>query len=105
RRRAALRAVEIDDVQPTRAERAIVLSERNGIEVVARLVPEVALEKAYAAAVAQVYGRNQLHETAAYTPMLIKFLRIAAPTPAERSGWNCVPKKFACSTTAENGPP
>ena len=34
-----------------------------------------------------------------------KLPRRRAPTSAERSGWNCMPKKLPCCTTAEKSPP
>ena len=43
---AALRAVEIDDVQPARAELAVLHGELDGIDGVARLLREVALAAA-----------------------------------------------------------
>ena len=57
--RAVLRAVEIDDVQPARAERAIARQQLVRLVVVARLRVEVALEQAHAAAVAQIDGGNE----------------------------------------------
>ena len=58
---AVLRAVEIDDVQPVRAERAITQQQLVRLEVVTRFRVEVALEQAHAAAVAQIDGGNEDH--------------------------------------------
>ena len=58
---AVLGAVEIDDVQPARAERAIAQQQLVRLEVVARFGVEVALEQAHAAAVAQIDGGNEDH--------------------------------------------
>ena len=59
---AAFRAVEIDDVQPARAELAVLHGELDGVDGVARLLREVAVQEPHAAPVAQVDGRYQLHE-------------------------------------------
>ena len=58
---AILRAVEIDDVQPVRAERAITQQQLVRLEVVTRLRVEVALEQPHATAAAQIDGGNEDH--------------------------------------------
>ena len=95
---AVLGAVEIDDVQPARAERAITLQQFVRLEVVARFGVEVALEQAHAAAVAQIDGGNEDHD--AFRPAFRKLARMRAPTTPERSGWNCVPQKLSRRATA-----
>jgi hypothetical protein len=42
RRRAALRTVEIDDMQPARAELTVAFGERHGISFIARLALKIA---------------------------------------------------------------
>src|SRR6185295_1990849 len=61
RQAAVLGAIEIHDVQPARAERAVTLQQLVWFEVVAGLGVEVALEQAHAAAVSQIDGRNEDH--------------------------------------------
>ncbi len=103
---AALRAVEIDDVQPAGAELAVLPGELDGIDGVARLLREVAFEEPDAAPVSQINGGYQLHRHQRVRALILRKLpRICAPARDDRSGWNCVPKKLPCSTTAENGTP
>jgi hypothetical protein len=56
--RAALRAIEIDDVEPARAERAVLGRELNGIDVVTRLCCELALQQAHAPPSSKIDRRN-----------------------------------------------
>ena len=101
----SLRTVEIHDVQPARAERAVAGRELERIHVVARLLGEIALEQSHAAAVAQIDGGDQFHWMHVSLKTHRKLSSIRAPTLDDRSGWNCVPKKLRCPITAENGPP
>ncbi len=71
-----------------------------GRQRVAGLGVEISLQQPDDTAAAQVDGRNELHQQASR-----KFRRMRAPTPAERSGWNCVPWKLPWLTAAVNGPP
>ena len=59
--RAIARAVEIDDVYAARAERAIAIQHALRVVRIDGLGREIAFQQAYAAAVAQIDGRNQLH--------------------------------------------
>ena len=98
---AVLGAVEIHDVQPARAQRAIALQQLVRLEVVARLGVEIALEQAHAAAAAQIDGGDEDHGFGLFR----KFARMRAPTTPERSGWNCVPQKLSRRATAVNAAP
>ena len=93
---AVLRAVEIDDVQPARAERAIALQQFVRLEVVARLRVEVALEQAHAAAAAQIDGGNEDHAFRS----LQEIGEDARADHAGALGWNCVPQKLSRRATA-----
>ena len=98
--RARACAVEIHDVDERRAERGVLLEDRHRVRRVDGLGVETALEKPYAATVAQVDCRNELHQATSR-----KLASRRAPTCPERSGWNWAPWKFRCRTTAENSPP
>ena len=86
--RRPLRAVEIDDVQPPRAELAILHRELDGVDGVARLLREIALQQPHAAPVAEVDGRYQLHIEQLVTDYLQKVVedlrsRRATSAPGE----------------------
>ena len=59
--RPLFRAVEIDDVQPARAELAVLHRELHGVDGIARFLREIAVQEPHAAPVAKVDGRYQLH--------------------------------------------
>ena len=92
--------VQIDDVQPVGAIAAILGEQRTRIGVVAGFGLEVASQQPHAMAVLQVERRDEAHQAIAR-----KFCSIRAPTAAERSGWNCAPKKLRHSTQAEKDEP
>src|SRR6478736_6382180 len=58
---AILGAVEVDDVQPVRAQRAITQQQFVRLEVVARFSVEIALEQANTTACTQIDGGNEYH--------------------------------------------
>src|SRR6185436_2436516 len=97
---AVLRAVEIDDVQPRRAERTIASEQLQRLHLITRLRVEVALEQAHTAAVTQIDCRNEQHQF-----NLRKLASTFAPVLPERSGWNCVPQKLPRRTAAETCAP
>ena len=96
-RRAALGAVEVDDVQPARAG----LDPRAGgvewIVVVDGLVLEAALAQAHRAALEDVDGGIEVHaRTVAHAA--VKLPSRARPAREDFSGWNCAPITLPCST-------
>ena len=84
------RAVEIDDVQPGRAQRTVATEQLVRLEVVAGLGSEVAAQQAHAMAAAQVDRGDQQHQWS-----LRKLASKRAPAAPERSGWNCTPRKLS----------
>ena len=88
---AALRAVEIDDVQPARAELPVANGELDGVELVAGLAVEVPAQQPHAAPVAKVYRRNQLHVNQFITALSSENYR----APSRRLGPS-VPGETAC---------
>ncbi len=107
--------VEVDDVQPIGAQAPVLIEQRARFGRVARLGSEIATQQSYAVPVSQIDGWYQAHDApttealaaAPATPegTLRKFCSMRAPTAADRSGWNCAPKKLPHCTQAENDTP
>jgi hypothetical protein len=98
------RAVEVDDVQPGRSQRAVTRQQLMRFVVVLRLRGEIAAQQPDAAPTAQVDRGNQAHQGSPGRSDR-KLASRRAPATLERSGWNCVPQKLSRRTTAATSTP
>ena len=61
RERTVARAIEVDQMQPWGASRHVAIDEAHGLEVVAGLAREVALQQPHAATATKIDGRDEFH--------------------------------------------
>ncbi len=92
---AVARPVEVDEVHAPRAGGGEALEQLRRRFQGAGLPLEGPLEEAHGAAAAQVDGGHEFHQ-----PSPRKLARNREPSFAERSGWNCAPKKLSRQATA-----